>query len=266
VSPPEGPAAPAGKAEAAARRLLAARAGPAIAALDPGERPADVAGGYAIQDRVVALSGAAVRGWKIGCTSQAARTMLRYDAPFYGRLVDGRFHTSPARLPDEAFRMRLLEAEYAFRLGRDLPGRERPYTEDEVAAAIDAVHPAVEVVDSAYVDWLGVGIASVIADNGSHGAFVLGQPRADWRAVDRIGGVVTMAVDGVAPSEGSGANVMGDPLTALAWLVEQRRPHGGLAAGEIVTTGTATPPVMCPSGGRAVATFAGLGRVELAFG
>ncbi|MGE0717581.1 MAG: 2-keto-4-pentenoate hydratase [Alphaproteobacteria bacterium] len=256
--------------EAAAARLLAARSGARIAALPEGERPADIPAALAVQRAVVRMRGRPTRGWKVGCTGPAAQRMLGYDRPFYGRLLDGAFHDSPARLEGGSFHIRVLEAEYAFHLGRDLPPSGAPYDRDTVAGAVASLHPAIEVVDTAFVDWLAVGIQSLVADNGAHGAFVLGPGVTDWRGIDIVEGKVTLEIAGGASGagrtvEGKGANVLGDPLLSLAWLADEAAAVGGLKAGEIVTTGSAIAPQLVGADVSAVARFAGLGEVAVAF-
>ncbi|MCC7272712.1 MAG: hypothetical protein IT561_08590 [Alphaproteobacteria bacterium] len=251
--------------EAAAGRLLAARRGTRIAGLPEDERPGDIPAALAIQRAGVQLGGRATRGWKVGCTSPMAQKMLGYDRPFYGRLLDGAFHDSPARLDSGRFNIRVLEAEYAFLLARDLPPSGAPYDRDAVAAAVGAVHPAIEVVDSAFVDWLAVGIATLVADNGVHGAFVLGPGTTDWRGIDLVDAPVTLAIAGGATVEGKGANVLGDPLRSLAWLANEAAAVGGLRAGEFVTTGSTIPPQPVGPHAAATATFGGLGTVSVSF-
>lgn len=255
-----------GVAARAAARLLAARRGTRMAALPPDERPADLTAALAIQRSVTEQRGAATRGWKIGCTGAAAQKMLGYELPFYGRLIDGFFHESPATLPGGNFSMRLLEAEYAFRLARDLPPAGAPYTAGAVADAVASVHPAIEIVDTAFAaEWLSVGIELLIADNGAHGAFILGQGLESWRGLDLAEGKVTLAIEGGATVEGKGANVLGHPLKALAWLANEAAAVGGLKAGEIVTTGSAIPPQQVGPSASATASFAGLGTVSVSF-
>ena len=77
-------------------------------------------------------------------------------------------------------------------------------------------------------------------------------------------------VDGVCHQNGNknrvGANVLGDPIEALVWLVNARsRTGAGLRAGDIHNTGTATSIQWIEPGDEAVARFEGLGSVQVNF-
>src|SRR6266446_101837 len=60
---------------------------------------------------------------------------------------------SPGRFPAKTQRLFGIEAEIAFRLARDLPKRDKPYTRDEIVAAIASMHPAIELVDTRFADF-----------------------------------------------------------------------------------------------------------------
>jgi 2-keto-4-pentenoate hydratase len=67
-------------------------------------------------------------------------------------------------------------------------------------------------------------------------------------------------------AEGSGANVLGDPVEALVWLANDQRQRGdGLRAGQAVITGSCTGVNMAEAGDKARAEFGTLGAVELEF-
>ena len=123
-------------------------------------RPRDRAEGYAIQSELVRLSGQRVAGWKIAATSLAGQRHINVDGPLAGPLLAGVGSTIDLR-PN---RMRLAEAEFAFRMAAPLPPRGSPYTYDEVKAATASVHPAIEVPDSRYDDVTSVGAPQLIAD------------------------------------------------------------------------------------------------------
>jgi len=252
----------------AAELLLAARGDLSpIPALPEDCRPQTAAAGYAIQAAVRAARGGELAGFKIGATSEVAQTLLATDGPFYGCLFAEGVYDSPATLPAGAFNFRLIEPEFAFRLGADLPAREAPYGRDEIAAAVASLHPAFEVVTSAYGSaWVEAGLAQLIADNGVHGCLVLGPGTEDWRNLDLAAHEVVFAKDGAEAGRGVGANALGHPLNALAWLADQGVLGGrGLKAGDLVTTGLVTPFVYAEPGDELRADFGELGEVRLRF-
>jgi 2-keto-4-pentenoate hydratase len=162
--------------------------------------------------------------------------------------------------------LRGIECEFAFRLGRDLPPRPGAYDEAEVADAVAAVLPAIEIVETVFEDWTKVGVASVIADNGSHGALVVGGECADWRALDLEQHAIRLTVDGKPVASGTGREALGGPLKALAWLAIDRARRGDrLKAGQIVTTGTCTGFHIVAPDAFVVADYGLLGRVDLQF-
>jgi 2-keto-4-pentenoate hydratase len=95
---------------------------------------------YEVQALVAAKLGA-VAAWKTGAPSPEAEPII---APIFKDLV----HGSPARLEAMRFRRLGIEAEIAYRLCRDLPAPAEPYTRADVIAAIGAILPAIEIVDS----------------------------------------------------------------------------------------------------------------------
>ena len=132
----------------------------------------------------------------------------------------------------------------------------------------DAMREAArEVVDSRFAAGLRAGGLALIADNGAQGAFVLGAGTDDWRGLDLAAARAELWMNGEKTSEGSGANVLGHPLEPLAWLANARAARGhGLAAGEIVTTGSACAALgFAEAGDAAEARIAGLGAASAAF-
>lgn len=252
----------------AARTLWSAwQAGLRIAALPDACRPSDRAEGYAIQREVLAISGRACFGWKIAATSAAGQAHIGVDGPLAGRLLTGQIDQSGATVSLRGTQMRVAEVEFAFRMARDLPPRESPYSVDEVLDAAGTLHPAIEIPDSRYEDFVHAGAPQLIADNACAHRFVLGLPTAvDWRALDLRAHVVDIRIDGRAPLQGKGENVLGDPRAALAWIANELRASAQtLAAGEVVTTGTCIAPIPVGPGDRVIADFGAIGRVEAAF-
>lgn len=241
------------------------RMGQTLPALPESCRPKDLAEAYKVQALLEAELGFERAGWKIGCTSAAARAILKAKGPFAGRVFLARCHASGVSLAAGQHRMRGLEAEFAFVLGKDLRPRKKPYSRAEMLAAVDDLHPAIEIVDSRYTDWLAVSLPELVADMGSNGALIVGPPAKNWRRKDLAKVAVTMKAGGKLVGKGKGADVLGHPLDALAWLADNPPSPEGLKAGEVVTTGTAAGFHRAGPNDKAVATFEGIGKVELAF-
>jgi 2-keto-4-pentenoate hydratase len=152
-------------------------------------------------------------------------------------------------------------------MGQTLPPRASPYVLDEVLAAVDTLHPAIEMPDSRYDDFTEAGAVQLVADNACAHYFVLGAPaQIQWRSKDLAEHVVTGSVTGKLRCEGKGANVLGDPRSALTWLANELSRLGmGLAAGQVVTTGTCVTPLPVAAADHVFADFGVLGSVELRF-
>jgi 2-keto-4-pentenoate hydratase len=230
-------------------------------------RPLDRADGYAIQTELASLAGQRTVGWKIAATSLAGQAHIGVDGPLAGRLLDDRVitaaPTTSVSLADNA--MRLAEAEFAFRLGRDLPKRDREYSIDEVMAAVDTIHPAIELPDSRYEDVARVGAPQLIADVACACWLIVGAPaRVEWRRLDLPAHEVVARRDGAVAARGVGANVLGDPRIALAWIANELRVYGeGLRVDDIVTTGTCIAPVSIAPGDLFSVDFGDLGSIEI---
>ena len=226
-------------------------------------RPRTREEGYAVQARLEERSAAPLFGWKIAATSTAGQAHINVTGPLAGRLLREKAFESGAALPFGVNHMKVAEAEFAFRMGRDLSPRPQPYSVDEVLSAVATLHPAIEVPDSRFDDFTIVGAPQLIADNACAHLFVLGPPSpAGWRDID----LVEHRVIGTAGSltrEGKGANVLGDPRVALTWLVNELSGLGiTLKAGEVVTTGTCLVPLPIEPGVDVLADFGALGSVS----
>ena len=231
-------------------------------------RPVDRAAGYTAQREMVKCSGQDVVGWKIAATSSAGQKHIGVDGPLAGPLLANRVLADGATVPLEGNIMMVGEAEFAFKFAAALPRRENPYTQDEVLNAVESLHPAIEVPDSRYNDFVKVGAPQLIADTACADWFVLGAPTSDdWRSRDLIAHRVVVFLNGENVAMGSGANVLGDPRIALTWLVNELRTYGdGIEAGQFVTTGTCVVPVPIQRGDTLRADFGDLGTVGVKLG
>lgn len=230
-------------------------------------RPQDRAEGYAIQAAFAQLVGEAVVGWKIAATSLAGQSHIGVDGPLAGRLFAHRVLAGGATLSLEGIAMRLAEAEFTFRFGQALPKREAPYAIEEVLAAVDTLHPAIEVPDSRYDEVARAGAPQLIADDACASWYLLGEATtADWRSLDLAIHPVKVYRNDALAAEGSGANVLGDPRIALTWIANELSRYGdGLQAGQFVTTGTCVVPMPIAPGDHLRVDFGMLGVVTAQF-
>jgi 2-keto-4-pentenoate hydratase len=230
-------------------------------------RPQNRIEAYAIQSEIAKQSGQRVIGWKIAATSEAGQQHIRVDGPIAGPLLSARALEAGAAIPLAGSNMKVVEAEFAFRMARDLPERPEAYSAEQVLSAVASLHPAIEVPDSRYADFTRVGTAQLIADLACGCWFVIGpEVRADWRAHDLVRHGVALWRNGAFAGRGSGVNVLGDPRGALAWIANELRIYGGgLRAGDVVITGTCVTPVPVAAGDAVKADFGDLGALEVRF-
>ena len=231
-------------------------------------RPTNLDDAYAIQRRVVAgllPSGARCIGYKGACTSPIAQAALAVDAPLFGTLMSHSSWPSGSTLPASNFVHRVIESEFAFRMGADARPVPGGHTIESISEWIDAVLPAIEIVDYHYVAWT-IGALQVAADNAIHGAWIHGTPVEDWRGLDLAAAGVTARVNGDVVTTGSGAAVLGHPLSVVAWLADELPRFGlELRAGDVVSTGVTTAVFEAVEGDLVEATFDGVGAVSVRF-
>lgn len=238
--------------------------GSTLAELPTALRPTSREAGYAVQAHIEATSQQPLFGWKIAATSAAGQQHIGVDGPIAGRLLAERVYGEGDAVPLGANRMRVAEAEFAFRMGRDLPPRHTPYDVSEVLAAVAELHLAIEIPDSRYTDFATVGAAQLIADNACAHQFVLG-PKAPemWRELDLASHRVVGQVSDRLTRDGIGSNVLGDPRVALTWLANELSHIGvTLAAGQVVTTGTCVVPLEIQAQDTVSIDFGVLGHVS----
>jgi 2-keto-4-pentenoate hydratase len=261
-------------AEFAAARaaLVAARRGArAIAECPPAWRPGDLDEAYRLQAAVIAELGGGA-GWKVVAITPEQRRTLGVPQPVAAPIPLATMHDAaarPATLRLAGFIAPKIECEIAFEFRRDLPPRPaQPYTRREVAAAIEAMCLAIELVDPRLP--AGSGTLAELADGFNNGALVSGPRFADWEGIAfaDVGIVLSFAAEGAAARElarGSPRAILdGDPFAAVVLLANAQPSHGpGLKAGDVVTTGSCSGAPLVPGAGTYRAEYAGLGVVEL---
>ena len=231
--------------------------------------PATEADGYLIQDAVHELLASDVGarvGYKIGCTSAVMQQYLNIPHPCGGGVFEKGVHDSGVSLSTKDFVRVGVECEIAVRLARDLAATEQPFTSEWVAEAIDAYYPAIEIVDDRYVEWETMAAPTLVADDFFAAGCVLGQAVPRSSAPDLLKVIGRALINGKAAGHGTGADVLGHPHHALAWLANHLAADGkGLRAGEIVLTGSLVKTVWLNAGDEVMMELVGLGKVGAKF-
>jgi 2-keto-4-pentenoate hydratase len=230
-------------------------------------RPRDRAEGYAVQAGWTTGLGQAVAGWKIAATSVAGQRHINVAGPLAGPVFAHRVHDGNACIDLARNRMRVAECEIVFRLGRTLTPCSGGHDRATVLGAVTAVHPGIEIPDSRFLCFERAGEAQLIADCACTNDMVVGASiAADVRMEELLALEVRARVsDGRTPTD-VGANVLGDPVDALVWLVNELGAHGiTLHTGQFVTTGACVPPIPVRPGDSVEADFGWLGRLGTRF-
>ena len=250
--------------ETVARALVQARAHQrtvAAAALEGALATPDDA--YWVQELVSREGGWAedgvARHWKSG---GPARTGALTHAP----LPPGGIWRSPADARGFHFNVRLIEAEVALRLARDVtPDAAEALSPEEAAGLVESMAVSIEIVDSRWAEGPKAAPALLkLADLQSHGALVLGdwvpfQPRRDW-AAQRL----QVDIGNQPPAVFTGTHALGDPAWVLpGWLRHATRDGGTVRAGAVVTTGTWCGVLFAHAGDRVAVTFDGVGQASV---
>lgn len=208
-------------------------------------------------------AGATVHGHKVGLSSKAMQQMMGVDEPDYGHLLSDMEVQSGSTVPASRYCYPRVEVEVGFVLGATLPGAG--CTEEDVLAATEYVAPAIELIDSRITDW-DIRIADTIADNASSAGYVLGPERVKPDELDLSAIEARLLKNGVQVAEGRSDAVLGNPVTAVAWLANRVASFGvTLEAGHVILPGSVHRAIDVAAGDRFVAEFDGLGSVSLDF-
>jgi 2-keto-4-pentenoate hydratase len=259
---------------AAAQAIAQARRNRApLKALPADLAPKDLAAGYRVQralhDLLLPQTGPLV-GYKIGCTSAVMQRYLNIPHPCGGGVFARGVHESGVSLRAGDFVRVGVECEIAVKLARDLAASRgastAPFTADTVAEAIEAYLPAIEIVDERYLGWETMGAPTLIADDFFAAGCVLGKPVARSAAPDLLTVVGRAVINDAEVSRGTGADVLGHPHYALAWLANHLAEEGRhLHAGQIVLTGSLVKTIWLAAGDRVTMELEGLGDVTASF-
>ena len=223
------------------------------------ESKLSLADAYGIQSASIArrlVRGERRVGVKMGFTSRAKMVQMGLSDVIWGRLTDAMYFEEGTDVPRSRFVHPRVEPELAFLLKKPLGGKVAGV---EALAAVEAIAPALEIIDSRYRDFKFT-LPEVIADNASSSGFVVGGWHAPDQDFSNLG--LVMCIDGRAVQIGSTAALLGDPLRSLVAAARVAAAAGEpLQAGWIVLAGGATPAEWIHPGQHISLRMQGLGSV-----
>jgi 2-keto-4-pentenoate hydratase len=232
-------------------------------------RPADLPQAYQAQEALQTLlvpECGEIAGWKTAITTPVMQQLMGMSHPCAGAVFAGRLHASPATLSHAGFVNIAVECEIAVRLAADLPARGAPYDRDSVAEAVLECMACIELIDDQHANYNDATALDLIANNAWNGGLVLGQPLRNWRRLDLAAVVGRMSVGGRPMGEGRGADVLGHPLNALAWLANHLVARGTpLRQGMVVSTGSIVSTKWPKPGEDVLVTVEGMGEAVAHF-
>lgn len=216
-----------------------------------------IADAYTVQHAVIAarnVNGAAVRGYKVALL----------DPPIFGEILAQDVVLDGGTISLATCITPKIEPELAFVFENELKGSDLLLT--DVLAATRFVLPAFEFVDSRVIGGLANPTQDPVCDNGLFTHMVLGSPVRRIDTIDPRNIAVTVTIDGDIADTGSTSRASAHPAHAVLQLLKHLDQFGrGLNPGDVVLSGTCTPPLPVESGNRVVAEFAGLGSVSVTF-
>ena len=231
----------------------------------------DLPAAYAVQQGLVQkrlAGGVTVVGRKIGATSEAVQNQLGVDQPDFGYLLsdmDVSHGTDGTPISMHPLLQPRVEAEVAFRLGRDIDVPEEQITIDLVRDAVEVAIPALEIVDSRIEGW-DITFTDTVADNASSGLYVIGDAGLPLSEIEPREVEMSLTINGDERSSGNGAACLGDPLEALRWLAVQAARFGDpLRAGHLILSGALGPFVPFAAGDRVTASISGFAPLTVSF-
>ena len=259
------------KIDLAAHFIARGRLGPSLIPRPPDDLiPKNVFDGYAVQAEVnrvlrIAKLGPVV-GHKIGCTTNVMQKFLEIDHPCAGEIFDSTVYSSKTELSLSKFSHVGVECEIAARIGSDMLGLKGPFTAESARLSVSAIMAGIELVDDRYEDYKQLNAATLIGDNFFNVGVVLGEELKNWKNLNLQSVSGILKVDGIEISKGNGADILGNPFEALAWVANHRAKLGApILSGSFVMLGSVVETVFIDKPCHINIKFDGLKPVSVTF-
>ncbi|MEQ9764015.1 2-keto-4-pentenoate hydratase [Streptococcus jiangjianxini] len=219
---------------------------------------------YQVQDAFVDLRQEKVQGYKISLTSEETQRMFDSNEPFYGQETVTQFIQGPASLSLSDLLEPLIEIELVFRAKEDLS------VDDSLEDLLEklTIAPGIEVPDARFKNWFPkLNKYLVVSDCAVGGRIIYGQEQDvkgnfTVEELANISGVLSK--DGQVMDQATSAEVLGNPLNSVTWLIKKLASHGKtFKKGQQVSSGTFIIPPHLEKGTYRVDYGSGVGALEL---
>ena len=205
-----------------------------------------------------------VAGYKIGCTTKVMQDYLKIPQPCAGGILEKNVFLERAGAAASDYLELGVECEIAAYLTAPLSPENAPYTRDSAGECVGAFMAAMELVDDRYANFPTFGVNALIADDFFNAGVVLARPVNDWRSLDLAALKGSMTINETLVGEGTGADILGHPLEALAWLANRYAKMGwSVPKGTFVLLGSVVQTHWVSPGDSVVCTIEGLGETTL---
>lgn len=223
---------------------------------------------YRIQEKVVASfleTGRRIKGYKIGLTSKPMQEMAGTTEPDFAAILDDMFIDEEAHTPRSDWQTPLVEIEMAFVMKERLQGPGVNVA--DVIRATDFVLPAIEIVDFRVAMAPGMDVRDTIADLAAVGGVILGGNPRRLEDIDVRNVAGNLAINGEVREQGRASAVLGNPLTAVAWLANKLAAFDvAFEPGDVILSGSFLRALPVEAGDEVVAEFDNdFGRVAVNF-
>jgi 2-oxo-hept-3-ene-1,7-dioate hydratase/2-keto-4-pentenoate hydratase len=228
----------------------------------------EIGDSYHIQNYVVSLfkeAGSQVKGYKIGLTSKAVQQLVGSTEPNFSSLLDHMFVAEESELARLNWLTPVVESELAFVIKDRLSGPG--INAADVIRATDFVLPAIEIADFRVARAPGIDVRDITADMGAAGGVVLGINAVSLNDIDTLSVRSSLIINEEERAKGMASEVLGNPLTAVAWLANKLSEFGAaFEPGDVILSGAMHNAQPVEAGDHILARFDnGLGDIKLSF-
>ena len=228
-------------------------------------RPKNRSDGYEVQKNLSKLSKKGIFGWKIAASNKAGQEHIGVKSPLAGVLLEEKKFNYTQHISLLPNQMLVAEVEFIFEMRHDLDFNKPDYLEEDTVSIIENLYAGIELPDSRFLNFTEVGDANLIADNACANQFILGPKLSnDWKNKNLKNQKVRISVNDEISEYGLGENVLGSPIIALKWLLNEFLKFKiPLKKGHFVSTGTVTKPIPIKKGDIVKADYFDLGSFHI---